>query len=280
MSEISKTSEINETSEIAGPEALDAEQRVILANWLTAMSDTKHLLGLRYAEWCTGAPELEADIAASAMAQFELGHARVLRGVLAGLSEDPRDETRDTDRAAWFSVATLDRPFADWTELVVCNALVDTLLTANLRAALGGRFRPLTQRLRKVLAEEAYHGVHAGAWIGRLANGPEATREHLRGVVDDVWSDCLVWFGPPSGNGLDELHAAGVLGDDAAGLRARYAEAVAPMFGGTDLELADGADIDWSDWNAASRRRGVPGFDERCFAMITGAKTRAMGVTD
>ena len=261
-------------------EALEPEERVALANWLTAMSDSKHLLGLRYAEWCTGAPELEADIAASAMAQFELGHARVLRGVLGGLDEDPRDEARDTDVSSWFSVATLDRPFSDWTELVVCNALVDTLLTVNLRSAMDGRFRPLKQRLRKVLAEEAYHGVHAKAWIGRLATGPQATRERLREVVDRVWVDCLDWFGPPSDNGLDELHAAGVLADDAAGLRAAYVDSVTPMFVGTGLELADDGDADWSDWSAASRRRGVPRFDERCFAMITGAQTRAMGVQD
>ena len=50
-------------TEIASPEDLSAEARQSLANWLMAMSDTKHLLGLRYAEWCTGAPELEADIA-------------------------------------------------------------------------------------------------------------------------------------------------------------------------------------------------------------------------
>ena len=71
---------------ISNPEDLGADERQSLANWLTAMSDTKHLLGLRYAEWCTGGPELEANIAASAMAQFELGHARVLRGVLSDLS--------------------------------------------------------------------------------------------------------------------------------------------------------------------------------------------------
>jgi phenylacetate-CoA oxygenase PaaI subunit len=267
-------------SEIAGPQELTPEQRGALAAWLMAMSDSKHLLGLRYAEWCTGAPELEADIAASAMAQFELGHARVLRGVLGDLPEDPRNEARDTDAATWCSVASLDAPFADWTELVVCNALVDTLLTVNLRSAMAGHYRPLTQRLRKVLAEEEYHGVHAAAWIGRLAGGPQATVARLREVVDAVWVDCLTWFGPESGNGLDELYDAGVLADDAAGLRARYLEAALPMFEDTPLQLSGSLDIDWSDWSPATRRSGAPAFDETCFAMVTGARTRAMGVSD
>jgi phenylacetate-CoA oxygenase PaaI subunit len=267
-------------SEIAGPDGLSADQRRALADWLMAMSDSKHLLGLRYAEWCTGAPELEADIAASAMAQFELGHARVLRGVLGDLPEDPRTDARDTDMASWCSVATLDRPFRDWTELVVGNALIDTLLTVNLRSALAGSYRPLTQRLRKVLAEEEYHGVHAAAWIGRLAGGPEGTAARLRQVVDDVWIDCLTWFGPSSGNGLDELQQAGVLADGANGLRERFIGSVGAMFEGTSLQPPRTVDIDWSDWNPSTRRRGKPAFDERCFAMVTGARTRAMGVSD
>ncbi len=267
-------------TEITNSEDLSAEVRQSLANWLMAMSDTKHLLGLRYAEWCTGAPELEADIAASAMAQFELGHARVLRGVLGDLPEDPRDETRDTDMGAWFSAAALDRPFADWTELVASNALVDALLTVNLQSAKDGGYRPLTQRLRKVLAEEEYHAVHAGAWIQRLAAGPEATVVRLRAVVDAVWGGCLAWFGPETGNGLDELYDAGVLADDAAGLRQRYIDTVAPAFEGTSLRLAPHAETDWDGWSAASRRHGIPAFNERCFAMVTGATTRAMGVRD
>ena len=254
--------------------------RVRLADWLMAMSDTKHLLGLRYAEWCTGAPELEADIAASAMAQFELGHARVLRGVLSDLDEDPRDDRRDTDMATWCSSGALDRPFEDWVELVVCNALVDTLLTVNLRSALDGNYRPLTQRLRKVLAEEEYHGVHAAAWVGRLAGGPDAITTRLRESTDKVWAECLTWFGPEQDNGLDDLHRSGVLADDAAGLRARYGAAVEPMFAGASMGLPEATDIDWSAWNPASRRVGAPEFDEVCFSMITGARTRAMGVQD
>jgi ring-1,2-phenylacetyl-CoA epoxidase subunit PaaC len=261
---------------ISTAEDLSAGSRQSLANWLTAVSDTKHLLGLRYAEWCTGGPELEANIAASAMAQFELGHARVLRGVLNDLSEDPRGDSRDTDRSMWFSIGALDRPFADWVDLVVGNALVDTLLTVNLRAALAGNYYPLTQRLRKVLAEEEYHSVHAGAWVGRLASGPPAIVERLNEVTAAVWPHCIAWFGPNSDNELDELHDAKILTDGAADLRDRYIETVSPMFEGASMCSVDAADIDWDGWNKVGRRHGVPAFDDDCFAMITGANTRAV----
>ena len=267
-------------TQIGSSEDLHADHRRRLADWLMAMSDSKHLLGLRYAEWCTGGPELEADIAASAMAQFELGHARILRGVLGDLPEDPRGESRDTDPGTWYPVASLDRPFSDWTDLVVANALVDTLLTVNLQSALAGAYRPLTQRLRKVLAEEEYHAVHANAWVARLAAGPEKTAARLREVADRVWPQCISWFGPREDNGLDELHDTGVLGESAAGLRDRYVGLVVPVFEEAGMALAADPGIDWQGWSAASRRHGAPQFDERCFAMITGAKTRAMGVSD
>ena len=265
-------------SEVATPEDLSTGHRQRLASWLLAMSDNKQLLGLRYAEWCTGAPELEADIAASAMAQFELGHARVLHGVLGDLPEDPRDETRDTDVGAWYSLPALDTPFSDWYELVVANTLIDTLLSVNLRSALEGGYKPLTQRLRKVLAEEEYHAVHAAAWTRRLAAGPEPAAARLGAVIDGVWPQCLAWFGPETGNGLDELHEAALLADSAAGLRERYLETIAPMFADTGIDLDAGVALDWAGWSSDSRRHGEPQFDERCFAMITGAKTRAMGV--
>ena len=43
---------------------------------LSSLADNKYVLGRRYAEWCTGAPMLESAVAAAAMAQDELGHAR------------------------------------------------------------------------------------------------------------------------------------------------------------------------------------------------------------
>ncbi len=265
-------------SDVVTLDDLNTAQRQRLASWLLAMSDNKQLLGLRYAEWCTGAPELEADIAASAMAQFELGHARVLRGVLGDVPEDPRDDTRDTDVGTWYSLPALDAPFSDWYELVVANTLIDTLLSVNLRSALEGSYKPLTQRLRKVLAEEEYHAVHGAAWTRRLAAGPEPAVARLREVVDGAWPQCLAWFGPDTDNGLDELHEAGVLADSAAGLRARYLETIAPMFADTGIDPDTGLELDWDGWSSDSRRHGAPQFDERCFAMITGAKTRAMGV--
>lgn len=270
---------------------LTPECRRALADWLLCVSDCKRLLGLRYAEWCTGAPELEADIAASAMAQYELGHARLLDGVLDGLDEDPRDEARDTDPSTWRSLPILDRPLAGWPELVAVNALVDTLLTVQLEAAADGGYRPLAQRLRKAVQEERYHLIHARAWCARLADAPRRIAGRFRDAAGAIWPQCIAWSGPsggPGGDELDLLAGQDVLDAGRDALVERYVGRVAPMFevlGGLPVSRQDGGwkvteEVDFDGWNAASRRHGAPAFGDGCFAMISGAETRALGVRD
>ncbi len=269
-------------------EDLPAELRQDLADWLLATADSKSVLGLRYAEWSTGAPELEADVTISAMAQYEMGHARLLRGVLAKMDEDPRNDARNTDQATWRNMASLDRPAPSWVEVVALNGLVDALLTVNLESAMNGNVAPIAQRLRKAVSEEEYHTLHAQAWFERMWTAPPEIVERFSAAILAAWTDCLAWFGPVGAdNSLDRLAAAGILDADAATLRQRFVAMVMPMLQGLEVGVAaadDGwtlaAEPDLEGWDPASRRLGPPNFDKASFAMLTGAHARAMGVED
>jgi ring-1,2-phenylacetyl-CoA epoxidase subunit PaaC len=257
---------------------LSPELRQDLADWLLTLADNKRVLGLRYAEWSTGAPELEADVTISAMAQYELGHARLLRGVLSGMEEDPRTEARATDPSTWRNLPSLDQPAAEWDTVVALNGLLDGLLTVNLESATNGGLVPLAQRLRKAVSEEQYHTLHAAAWFDRLADAPDELRARFASRVEQVGRECVMWFGPEgTDNGLDRLGAAGVLDTDAAGLRERFLDLIAPLLGDVDVSVA--AD-DYADWDPIARRSGIPDFDTESFSMLTGAHARAMGVSD
>src|SRR5437763_16639460 len=99
--------------------AMEPGVRAALYRLLSSIADNKYLLGRRYAEWCTGAPMLESAVAAAAMAQDELGHARSLYPLLRGFPE--ATETATVEEAGWQSrptsaMACLDRPFTRWTE--------------------------------------------------------------------------------------------------------------------------------------------------------------------
>jgi phenylacetate-CoA oxygenase PaaI subunit len=267
---------------------LDPAVRADLARWMLTIADNKQLLGFRYAEWCVGAPELEADVAISAIAQYELGHARLLNGQLARMQEDPRGDDRSTSPGAWTSMAALDRPAADWTELIAINGLIDNMLTVNLAAATAGGLRPLARRLSKAVSEEHYHSLHARAWFDRLLGGPAEIVERLNACVEEIWPQCIAWFGPEKDNALDRLASAGVLDAGAAELRDRFLEVtdeliVSPL--GVPAERQESgwkvlAEIAWEGWNPTSRRHGVPEIDAESFSVLSGEYARELGVAD
>ena len=70
---------------------------------LASLADNKAALGRRYAEWAVSAPTLESAVAAAAMAQDELGHARSTYPVLkqlGGARQRGRLRRRQAARAA------------------------------------------------------------------------------------------------------------------------------------------------------------------------------------
>jgi ring-1,2-phenylacetyl-CoA epoxidase subunit PaaC len=107
----------------------DATRDLILV-----LADSKRLLGMRYAEWILGAPELEAGIACASMAQDEWGHARLLYALLKEFDEDVDRLEHGRQADEYCSMEVLDRAPADWPRLVGLNALADLALTVQLEA--------------------------------------------------------------------------------------------------------------------------------------------------
>src|SRR5436305_8497783 len=112
-----------------------------LSNLVAGLADNKQMLGRRYAEWCTAAPSLESAVAAAAMAQDEIGHARSLYPLLQDLlGESP--ETEPETRTAFVNAPFLATSFKGWTDFVAVNYLFDTALTVLLEAATDSSLGP------------------------------------------------------------------------------------------------------------------------------------------
>src|SRR5579859_2888243 len=107
-----------------------------LGTLVLSLADNKQLLGLRYAEWATRSPSLEADIAAAAMGLDDLGHSRVLYGCLEALGDDPRSPGRETDPSGYASLAYFDQPWRRWGEFVAANAVLDTAFSLAIEACV------------------------------------------------------------------------------------------------------------------------------------------------
>jgi 1,2-phenylacetyl-CoA epoxidase catalytic subunit len=227
-----------------------------LSDLVLNLADNKQMLGLRYAEWATRAPSLEADIAAAAMGLDDLGHSRVLYGCLEPLGADPRGPERESDPGSLRNLAYFDEPWAEWSQFVAANAVLDTAFTVMIEACVAGSVEVLQHRLRKMLMEERYHFLHGRSW---LRSGIDAA------PLDRAWQEAIEWFGPPDGDSAD-LHRDGKLSMGPSQLLARLEE---------QLETkAPRTDIDWNKWNAV-RRRGTSGaIDAHTFAMLRGLEEK------
>ena len=119
-----------------------------LSDLVLSIADNKQMLGLRYAEWATRAPSLEADIAAAAMGLDDLGHSRVLYGCLEPLGSDPRGPERESDSDSLRSLPYFDEPWNEWAQFVAANAILDTAFTLMIEACVNGSVEVLQHRLR------------------------------------------------------------------------------------------------------------------------------------
>src|SRR5438094_4695597 len=160
---------------------------------LSSLADNKLAIGRRYAYWSNGAPALEAAVAAAAMTQDELGHARTLYPLLDNFRQaeaDPRQVEPET-RTLHYALAFLDQDFADWTDFVATNFLLDIALTTFFEAAQNSTYDPLRQRARKVVQEERIHQIHGEAWVRRLAKVGGAVPKALTNSINRLWDETL-----------------------------------------------------------------------------------------
>src|SRR5260370_5053912 len=162
-----------------------------ISDLVLSIADNKQMLGLRYAEWATGAPWLEEAIAAAAMGLDDLGHSRVLYGCLEPLGDDPRGPERETDPNSLRSLPYFDEPWSEWSQFVAANAILDTAFTVMIEACVGGSVEVLQHRLRKMLMEERYHFLHGRSWLRSGIDSAPLRR---------AWLERFRWFGPPDGD--------------------------------------------------------------------------------
>ena len=227
-----------------------------LSDLVLSIADNKQMLGLRYAEWATRAPSLEADIAAAAMGLDDLGHSRVLYGCLEPLGADPRGPERESDPSSLRALPYFDEPWTSWGQFVAANAVLDTAFTVMIEACVNGNLEVLQHRLRKMLSEERYHFLHGRSW---LRSGIE------KKPLDEAWRQALEWFGPADGD-TAALHKEGKLAMGPPELKSRLEEQL-------DTK-APPVELNWKGWDARRRRTRPGAVDARTFGMLRGLEEK------
>ena len=236
---------------------------------LSSLADNKQAIGRRYAYWCNGAPALEAAVAAAAMAQDELGHARTLYPLLEDFvqAEADRGQVEPMTRTLHYHLAFLDRDFQGWSDFVATNFLLDNALTTFFEAAQNSSYEPLRQRARKIVQEERIHALHADGWVRRLARAGGAVRSTLVASLQHLWDETLCWFGPGDDPTMHQLYREGIIDATPDELRSRYLQKIMPALSSLEIEFPASFDavtkrwelrqpLPWDTWHAIARRYG------------------------
>jgi phenylacetate-CoA oxygenase PaaI subunit len=212
-----------------------------------SLADNKSALGRRYGEWAVSAPTIESAVAAAAMAQDELGHARSTYPVLAKLGVE-RSDSGGLDTGYPLGVISSELP--DWASVIAANLVVDGVLTTFVASARNSSIEPLAQRARKILQEEGAHRVHAEAWARRIVAAGGEDLALLQRRIDEMWTQAARWPGPDSDAGYTEALAARMVDSGPSAIRSRVRDWLSPRVAGISLDEP----TDWSNWDSQRRQ--------------------------
>ena len=236
--------------------ATDRAARAAMISFVGSLADNKAALGRRYGEWAISAPTLESAVAAAAMAQDELGHARSTYPVLKALgSELPdADDADDAVSGGGRRLALLDAELPDWTSAIAANLLVDGVLTTFVAACVDSSVPPMAQRARKILQEEGSHRIHAEAWAKRLSRSGERQVSLLVARLHETWEQAGRWAGPDDDPRTVAALEAGMFCTAPSAQRAMVRDWLAALLSpeGVSIELPE--PTDFSRWDADTRR--------------------------
>jgi 1,2-phenylacetyl-CoA epoxidase catalytic subunit len=218
-----------------------------MASLVGSLADNKAALGRRYAEWAVSAPTLESAVAAAAMAQDELGHARSTYPVLHALGVD--DPEADGGRR----LALLDAELPSWTAFIAANLLVDGVLVTFVAACVDSSVVQMASRARKILQEEGSHRVHAEAWAKRLCRD-EHRRDALVAALLSTWQQAGRWTGPDDDPGFAAVLDAGMVARGPAQQREQVRAWLVELLAAEGVTIALEEPSDWSRWDPETRR--------------------------
>ncbi len=220
-----------------------------IAPLVASLADNKAALGRRYAEWAVSAPTLESAVAAAAMAQDELGHARSTYPVLKALGAQAEEHGVDGGPRR---LALLDDELPDWTAFIAANLLVDGVMATFVSACVDSTVVPMAQRARKILQEEGAHRVHAEAWARRLCRSAE--RDALVERLRETWEHAGRWPGPADDPDVLAAVEQGALRHGAAQQRERVRAWLVDLLAAEGVAIALDEPADWSRWDPELRR--------------------------
>ncbi|WP_144926291.1 Phenylacetic acid catabolic protein [Halorubrum salsamenti] len=236
-------------------------------DYVQAITDTKILLGQRYAQWSLAGPSLEDDIGGASAAQEEIGHVRQLVRELEGQGRDADWLNGDRDPEEFANASSLDRIDGEWPEYLASIAPADRaawyMLDAIDRDDLDGL-------ITKIGEDEYFHLEYHDARLETLA---AEYPERIQATLEETLPQALALIGPAAHDeSADPVYDTGFTDRSTAELREAFADHYRELFADTDVSLEA---VDWDappieEWDETRRRADGGAVSEEDVTQISG----------
>lgn len=235
--------------------------------YVQAITDTKLVLGHRYAQWSLAGPSLEDDIGGASAAQEEIGHVRQLFRELQQHGRDEEWLQGHRDPEEFRNAASLDTLDGGWAEYMATIAPADRAAWYLLDAVDQEDMEGLTTKIGE---EEYFHLEYHDARLLTLAEEqPEVIEETFRETLPQT----LAFIGPAAyDDDNDPLLDAGFTERSVASIRESFADHYRSLFDDTpvSLEAVDWSAPDLDDWDETRRRVGGGGISDADLSQLRG----------
>ncbi len=266
--------------EIVSAEELEVSCRTALKNLLSSIADTKLLLGYHYGEWTFGTPVLEASIANCSLSQTELGHVRLLHGILKSqFGEDPERLMESRAAGEIGGAEFLDRELPDWAAVVAATLVIDGALSLVLYSMRESAFLPVRNVVDKMLDEERYHAHHGRGWFRALAGREQATRTRLKERVEAAFRSAGIWWGPQDEAEDQLLVSRGIKSRPNAELAVQLQSDLGELAEACGVELRLDPVVELDGWDPRTRRTGNSAVSEEILYHMRGSKNQIFKLT-
>ena len=213
--------------------------REAVVNLLYRLADDELVIGHRDSDWSGHAPIHGANVAFSAMARDEVGHAMVYYQMLHDLGEgDPNMLAFGREPRDFRCAALAGLPKGDWGFSVLRRFLYDAGENVRLAALAESSFIPLARLATKLHGDEKNHLAQGRKWVLQLGGAGQENRRIMQAALDAAYPHALGLFEPTE---YDEpLAQAGICPREDE-LQRQWESAVAPVLADAGLSVPEAA---------------------------------------
>lgn len=172
-----------------GEQKQSAEEFIQL---LEAIADNKYVLGDRLVEVGVSGPNLEATLAAIAMAQGELGHACLLYNWIFDLKglKGKKPSIENQTGKAFHEVIKVQ----NWISLIAALYTVSTAVDIVLKAILETGNEKVISRIQKLVNEQKEHIIYSKQWAQQLLNDEGLIPVKFKDAINIVLPEVKQWL--------------------------------------------------------------------------------------